>query len=167
MNLRGNIFYIENRTSVGSEQSGSRPGIVVSNDIGNEHSMTVEVVYMTTKEKTPLPTHVTIQSGRQQSTALCEQITTVAKERLGDWMAKLSDDEMRAVEDAMLISLGITVDAPYIPDAATDDECDFAVIDSEPLIIDNTAAIERDIYRTLYNELLGQIVGKVVGKKKS
>lgn len=46
-------------------------------------SNTVEVVYMTTKPKTDLPTHVYIESALRPSTLLCEQISTVSEERIG------------------------------------------------------------------------------------
>ena len=41
--------------------SGGRPAVIVSNDKNNAKSNTVEVVYMTTKPKTDLPTHVYIE----------------------------------------------------------------------------------------------------------
>ena len=68
---RGDIWYIESGYSVGSEQRAGRPAIVVS-------SGTVEVVYLTTQPKRDLPTHVTISSLSRESTALCEQITSVS-----------------------------------------------------------------------------------------
>ena len=60
---RGDIYYIESGyATVGSEQRPGRPAIVVSNDRNNEHSSTLEVVYLTTQPKHDLPTHVTIRS---------------------------------------------------------------------------------------------------------
>lgn len=35
---RGEIYYIHETEGTGSEQTGGRPGIIISNDIGNEHS---------------------------------------------------------------------------------------------------------------------------------
>ena len=43
-------------------KEGGRPAVIVSNDVCNEHSRVVEVVFLTTKEKPPLPTHVKINS---------------------------------------------------------------------------------------------------------
>lgn len=60
---RGDIFYIsQNGPVFGSEQMAGRPAIIVSNDKNNAHSETVEVIYLTTQEKAPLPTHVSISS---------------------------------------------------------------------------------------------------------
>lgn len=52
-------------------------------------------------------THVTIRSSGRVSTALCEQISTVSVERLGNYCGHVSDSELTAIENAMLISLGI------------------------------------------------------------
>ena len=46
---RGQIYYIHPQEVVGSEQEGGRPAVIVSNDVCNEHSRVVEVVFLTTK----------------------------------------------------------------------------------------------------------------------
>ena len=58
----------------GSEQGGGRPAVVVSNDMCNRYSPVITVVFLTTREKKDLPTHVQIKSSRYDSTALCEQV---------------------------------------------------------------------------------------------
>ena len=103
----GEIYYIRSISAVGCEQYGDRPGIIVSNEMNNRHSDTVEVVYLTTKRKKPLPTHVRINSAKYPSTALCEQITTVAKERLDDYIGKLSVYEERALDAALMTSIAL------------------------------------------------------------
>ena len=105
--FKGEIYYIYPRETVGCEQTGGRPGIIVSNDVGNEHSKIVEIVYLTTKEKKPLPTHVEINSANRRSTALCEQIETVSKERIGDYINSVTQNELNEIERALLISLDI------------------------------------------------------------
>jgi transcriptional regulator with XRE-family HTH domain len=73
----------------------------------NTHSPVIEVVYLTTRRKGFLPTHVKIASMPKPSTALCEQITSVSKECVGRWCAKVTDKEMRDIDSAMMVSLGI------------------------------------------------------------
>lgn len=104
---RGDIFYISRYPTTGSEQEAGRPGIIVSNEANNLHSTTVEVVYLTTQEKPDLPTHVSIDSAPRPSRALCEQVTTVSVERLGDYIGKLTSLEMARVDTALLISLDL------------------------------------------------------------
>lgn len=112
---RGEIYYIESGfQTTGSEQRPGRPAIIVSNDMNNEFSSTVEVVYLTTQPKHNLPTHVAIRSLKRDSIALCEQITSVAVERIGDFCGEVSDSELRAVEAAMRTSLGLDDDAPVV-----------------------------------------------------
>lgn len=107
---RGEIYYIEPSKTIqvtGSEQRANRPGIIVSCDMNNEHSEIVEVVYLTTQPKKELPTHVIINSANRQSIALCEQIHSVAVERVTNYMGECSDEEMKAIESALMIGLGI------------------------------------------------------------
>lgn len=107
---RGDIWYIESGyNTVGSEQRPGRPAIVVSNDRNNEYSSTLEVVYLTTQPKHDLPTHVTIRSTNRESIALCEQITSVAVERFGDYCGRVTEQEMSRIETAMQISLALDV----------------------------------------------------------
>ena len=108
---RGDIFYIAKPSAnwhpIGSEQQAGRPGVVVSCDANNKHSNTIEVVLLTTQNKTPLPTHVPIRSAKYESTALCEQPIPVDISRLGTYIGKCTDEEMDAIDIAMMIELGI------------------------------------------------------------
>lgn len=103
---RGDIFYIMQGSYVGSEQKSGRPGIIVSNDLANKHSPNVEVVFLTSQEKKALPTHVEVIA-RVPSTALCENIQTVSKKRLSDFIRSCTTSEMKAIDKALLHSLGI------------------------------------------------------------
>ena len=79
---RGDIYYIENRHTVGSEQRAGRPAVVVSNDMNNQHSTTVEIVYLTTQPKADLPTHTAVAGMRSPSTTLCEIGRASCRERV-------------------------------------------------------------------------------------
>lgn len=109
---RGEIFYVNNgsREQVGSETKKDRPAIIVSCDANNKHSSVLEMVFLTTQPKAELPTHVTIRSTGRVSTALCEQPTPVAVERLNNYIGKASDSEMQNIDTALLIGMGINYD---------------------------------------------------------
>lgn len=92
-------------TTHGNEQFADRPAVVVSNDKNNENSGVIEVVYMTTQPKTDLPTHVTVRSTGRISTVLCEQVYSVAVERVGTYIGQCSDAEMQNIDIALMISL--------------------------------------------------------------
>lgn len=105
--LRGDIFFVKKSGFVtGHEQEAGRPAIIISNDIGNEHSGNVEVVFLTTQEKKPLPTHVDVLC-QVPSIALCEAITTVSKERLDGYIRSCTEEEMQRIDKAVMISLGL------------------------------------------------------------
>lgn len=104
---RGQIYYVYPQEVVGSEQEGGRPAVVVSNDVCNERSRVIEVVFLTTKSKPPLPTHVTIKSTNCVSTALCEQIESIDRSRIGRYINQVSEGEMINLEKVMLLSLQI------------------------------------------------------------
>jgi len=104
---RGDIFYADLDPTVGSEQHGVRPVLILQNDVGNRYSSTVIVAVITSKKKNKLPTHVAIEIAElpQPSFVLLEQIRTIDKQRLGEFVGVLRD--MGAVEGAVRISLGI------------------------------------------------------------
>ena len=106
---RGDIYNVQNggRFSGGTTISGFRPAVIVSNNTGNHFSNCVEVVYLTTQDKKPLPTHAPVM-GKVPSTALCEQINTVGKDKLGEYIRTCSAEEMQQIDAALMVSLGLT-----------------------------------------------------------
>ena len=108
--LKGDIFYIakSNYNNVGSEQNPGRPAVIVSNNEANRFSRNVSVVYLTTQEKKPLPTHCEVVA-REKSTALCEGVTTIAKERLLDFVKACTKEEMESIDECLAIALGLDV----------------------------------------------------------
>ena len=107
---RGDIFYIYKvgETS-GSVQQAGRPAVVVSNNAANASSNVIEMVFLTTQPKKSLPTHVCIRSTKRVSTALCEQISSISLERVGEYVCSCTEQEMQMIDIALLISLGIDV----------------------------------------------------------
>ena len=60
---RGDIYYADLSTVIGSEQGGIRPVLIVQNDVGNKYSPTVIAAAITSKKfKTQLPTHISVQA---------------------------------------------------------------------------------------------------------
>ena len=94
---------------VGHEQQSGRPAVIVSNDKNNEHSSVLEMVYLTTAAKTSLPTHVTIRSAPRVSTVLCEQVHSVDTSRVKDYCGRCTEQELQAIDTALLISLGLNM----------------------------------------------------------
>lgn len=137
---RGDMYYVINNGYNGTDNKQGRPAIIVSNDVGNKHSSMVEVVYLTSQEKRPMPTHVSLIC-RIPSVALCENIQTISKDRLGEFIRCLSDEEMRRIDQALFCSLGLALPAkPIVP------QKDRSEIE-----------VERDLYKELYQQILHEV----------
>ncbi len=120
---RGEIYYIQsNYQETGSEQRAGRPAVIVSGNLINNNSEVVEVVYLTTRPKTDLNTHVLTRSAVQPSTILCEQIYSVSKQRIDQYVGTLTEKEMQEVDIALAISLGLDFGATKIMREPTEEE---------------------------------------------
>ena len=109
---RGDIFYADLSPVIGSEQGGLRPVLIVQNDVGNRYSPTVIAAAITSKMgKTKLPTHIDVSAPdvglAKDSVILLEQIRTLDKKRLKEYIGRVSKREMREIEKAMYVSLDI------------------------------------------------------------
>lgn len=153
---RGDIFYVyRNAYDVtGSEQDAGRPGVIVQNNIGNEKSEIVQVVYLTSQEKTPMPTHTEVVC-KLPSVAICEQVCTVSKKRLGDYIKTCTDDEMRRIDECLRISLALDEPVKEVQIA------DQTSVDQESYKDLLEARIGRDLYKKLYEDTLERLLKAV------
>lgn len=159
---RGDIYYIvSNYQEEGSEQRAGRPAIVVSNDMCNQYSRVVEVVYLTTKPKTDLPTHIDIRSSERPSIALCEQINSVSTDRLGDYIASCSENELNMLDAALLISLGIDIAPQKKENKPEVQKREESPKRTQEVGFDEYIKLqtERNTYEHLYEELLEKVIG--------
>lgn len=151
---RGEIFFIsrsDNYPEYGSEQYAGRPAIVVSNQNLNATSSTVEIVYLTTKEKNDSLLHVKIRSTIKPSVAICEQITSISKERIGDYYGTCTDEELQKIDIAIAKSLGLQLSSD--PDKGIPKEEAAQLIEAR-----KKAEVERDTYKNMYDILLGKLL---------
>ena len=107
---RGDIFYADLSPVVGSEQGGIRPVLIIQNNVGNRHSPTVICAAITSKmNKAKLPTHIEISTRDydivKNSVILLEQIRTIDKQRLKEYVCHIDGGMMRKVDQAIRISL--------------------------------------------------------------
>ncbi len=110
---RGQIWLTRFDPAVDSEQRGTRPALIVSNDIGNQYGPTVIVVPLTSKvAKRRLPTHVLIPRAttglKVDSLALTEHVRSVSKQRLVRYLAFVDSETMERVDEALKIALDLT-----------------------------------------------------------
>jgi len=102
---RGEVYFAElGEEGIGSEQNGTRPVLIIQNNVGNKFSPTVIVVCITSKIfKNQIPTHVRWE----ESLILCEQIKTIDKLRLRDKVATLPPMVLERVNRALRLSIDV------------------------------------------------------------
>ena len=103
--------YLMKFTGDGSEQVGWRPGLVFQNNVGNSHSPNIIALPLTSSlKKTSQPTHVLVMACntglKSDSMVLCENPQRMSKERMGKYLGKLTDEDMRKVAEANLLATG-------------------------------------------------------------
>ena len=108
---RGDVFYADLSPVVGCEQGGIRTVLVIQNDIGNQYSRPLIVEAITSKHKMELPTHEQIgcmKPLQKNSVVLLEQIRTIDRIRLLEYIGSLSELRMISIDQALSLSLGLT-----------------------------------------------------------
>lgn len=109
---RGDIYYADLDPVVGSEQGGTRPVLIIQNNVGNKYSPTTIVAAISSRIKKPqMPIHIAITAEEngmdQDSVILLEQIRTIDKNRLKHKVTTLDDGTMDEVADALHVSLAL------------------------------------------------------------
>jgi mRNA interferase MazF len=100
---RGDIYRINLDSTMGGEQQGyARPCVVLTLTAYNQQLRTVGVVPLTSSPRTLAPLIVPVPSaGKADSMALCHQIRTIDKARIGKRLGVLAPQDLAAVEDGV------------------------------------------------------------------
>ncbi len=110
---RGELYWVDFGTPRGSEQGGRRPAVVVSGNIANRASPVVLVAAVTTKiPSRQYPWNVPLAATgelREDGTILCNQLRVVSKERLETYVGALDDEQMRKLNRALAVAVGLIV----------------------------------------------------------
>lgn len=180
--------YIEETYSTSKKinQDTGRPAVIVSNNDINESQNMVEVAYLVEKPNESLPTHAKVRC-HLPSTALCEQVVSVSKDRIDGFIRTCTDEEIEKINKGLSISLGITEsddtmaeklkeltdslsEAQRINDGLRNrikEESDkqqelekqLSQIETENTDETIKVAAERDIYKDLYMKLTEKLIG--------
>lgn len=107
--LRIGDVYMMRFTGSGSEQTGLRPGVVFSNNVGNKYSPNIIALPMTSSiKKVNQPTHVVIKRDgtglSKDSMVLCENPERMSKDRIGNYVTTLSIDAVRKIAVASVLA---------------------------------------------------------------
>lgn len=114
---RGEVYYADLNPVFGHEQGGIRPVVILQNDTGNYYSPTLIVAAVTrrTFKKPSQPTHVVLDDaeGLEPSLFMLEVIRTIDKRRVRSYVGKLTGEQMKRINSALVKSVGL--DKDYIP----------------------------------------------------
>ena len=107
--LRGEIRWADLNPTRGHEQAGLRPVLVLSQDVFNERSGTVIAVALTSQEPRagfPLTLELAGPELPKRSWVKISQIRTLAVERLGRRIGRVSPEELAHVVDGLIEIVG-------------------------------------------------------------
>lgn len=109
---RGQIYQANLGRQDGSIQAGNRPVVIVSNNLNNKFSPTVNVLPITSRTKNNIPVHVEVgitEGLPQSSVVLVEQAVTINKNQLTKYLGECNKVKMHQIEKAILIQNGIDI----------------------------------------------------------
>lgn len=102
--LRGDIFWAELNPTVGHEQGGKRPVLVLSHEVFNERSGIVIAIAITSQEPRagfPLTLEITTAKLPKRSWGRIGQIRTLSVERLGKRLGQIAPEELERIVEGL------------------------------------------------------------------
>lgn len=106
---RGEVWWVDFGPAEGGEMRKTRPAIIVSNDAANRHANRVQVVPITSNAGKLYPCDAQLKIDGKTCRAMADQLMTVSKHRLKEHLGRASDMEIRSLEIAIRIQLGLAV----------------------------------------------------------
>ncbi len=104
---RGEVHWVAFDSALGGEIQKTRPAVILSNDLANAVLNRVIVVPITSNVQKLYPGEARVRLNGEERKAMADQIATASKLRLKGRLGKLSDDDIREIETAVLLQLGI------------------------------------------------------------
>ena len=108
---RGEVWDLNLDPTIGHEQAGSRPALILSADIFNEGPADLVVVVPVTRTERKVRWHVPITPPEgglvAESFIQCENVRSVSKQRVKRLRGRVSENTLQQVEDRIRILLGL------------------------------------------------------------
>ena len=105
--LRGEVWWVNFDPSLGGEMQKTRPAVIVSNNASNRSVNRLQVVPITSRAERVYPCEAIVSVNGEVRKAMADQIATVSKLRLGARLGVLSESDVRLVDGAIRIQLGL------------------------------------------------------------
>ena len=104
---RGEVWWVAFDPSVGGEIQKTRPALIMSNNAANAALNRVIVIPLTSQISKLYPGEAMVTLNGEQRKAMADQVMTASKQRLRTKLGSLDGPDMTAVENALLLQLGI------------------------------------------------------------
>ncbi len=105
---RGEIYWVNLDPTIGSETKKTRPGLIVSNDLGNEESDVVIIAPITSKIKNVYPFEVELSIDSRPGKVMLNQCRAVDQSRLKQKLGEVDSETMKEVDEAIKIAFSIS-----------------------------------------------------------
>jgi len=102
---RGDVYWVALDATLGTEIRKTRPAVVVSNDSCNAYGRRVVVLPLTSNVDSQYPGEARVDVKGKPARALGDQIRSIDKTRLRSRIGRLSQNELRSIDDALRVTL--------------------------------------------------------------
>lgn len=99
---RGDLWWVALDPTVGSEIKKTRPCLILSGDLVNEHRKTVLAVPLSSSPEPHPPVTVPIHCQGKEGVVIVDQLRAISKDRLRQFIEKVSGDDINAAVRALL-----------------------------------------------------------------
>ncbi len=105
---RGEVWWVDFPNPVGGEIQKRRPCVIISNDLSNRFLNRVQIIPLTSSMGKLQAGEAYVNVAGKEGKALATQIQTASKERVLNRIGRLSEFELKQVEKAIRVQLGMS-----------------------------------------------------------
>ena len=109
---RGELYWADLAPTIGHEQTGRRPVLIIQNDLGNQYASTTIIAPVTSRKRERVfPHEVAVPAGEgglpKDSLVSLRQIRVLDQRRLDERIGRITYERMAEVNEAIKLSLGL------------------------------------------------------------